>query len=234
MSELSIIFMRTILMYFVVFLSMRFMGKREIGNLSVFDLVISIMIAEIAVFIIEDSEKSIIEGLLPLATLVSIQILIAILLLKNEKLRRLFDGKPSMLINQGKLDYKEMRKQRYNMDDLMLQLRTKDIFNVKDVEFAILETNGSLSVFPRPSAASNETQRETEKKEQPADPTFRYEGLPLSLILDGKVQDHHLQMIGKTRFWLKNALQEKGIRDFKEVFFCSIDHKKRIYVDRKD
>lgn len=132
-SDLWIILLRTLFMYFVVFAVMRLMGKREIGKLSVFDLVISIMIAEIAVFIIEDPKKSLLEGIIPLFTLVIIQITFAILMLKSETLRRWFDGKPSIMIKNGRLNRDEMKKQKYNLEDLMLQLRLKDVADVKDV-----------------------------------------------------------------------------------------------------
>lgn len=227
--ELWTIFLRTVLIYFVVFIVMRLMGKREIGKLSVFDLVISIMIAEIAAFIIDDPHMPVMEGILPILTLVGIQILIAFLSLKNRMIREWFDGKPSYLIENGKLNQAEMRKQRYTLDDLMMQLRERSVTNVADVEFAVLETSGKLSVIekkqnsqtkPSPDAASDI-------------PRFRYEGLPLPLIMDGKVQDDNLEKLGKTRFWLKNQLQAKGVNDFKQVFFCTIDYRGRLFLDKR-
>lgn len=218
--------LRTVLIYFVVFLGMRIMGKREIGKLSVFDLVISVMMAEIAVFVLEDIRKPLTDGLIPILVLVMIQVGTAYWSLKSKKIRDLLDGKPSYLIRDGSIDREEMRKQRYNLDDLMVQLRQNRVLNVADVEFAVLETSGKLTVV------------EKDKKRQddpPPDPfdTVRYEGLPLPLIMDGKVQDENLVKLGKTRFWLKNQIQQKGAREFKEVFFCSIDHKGRMYMDKK-
>lgn len=226
------LFLRTVLVYIVVFLTMRFMGKREIGKLSIFDLVISIMIAEIAVFIIDDLSKPLIHGLIPIATLVLIQIAIAKMSLHSQKARNLIDGKPSFLIKNGKLDRSEMKRQRYNLDDLMVQLRQNRVMDVADVEFAILETSGKLTVVEKP-----EEKRRTEKRqdEPPVDPfdTIRYEGLPLPLIMDGKVQDQNLSKLGKTRFWLKSQIQEKGVREFKDVFFCSVDHRGAMFLDKK-
>ncbi|BFT74903.1 MULTISPECIES: DUF421 domain-containing protein [Paenibacillus] len=226
--DILTIFLRTVLIYFVVFLMLRLMGKREIGKLSLFDLVISIMIAEIAVFVLEDVKKPIMDGIVPMATLVLIQIIIAYVTLKNRNLRILFDGKPSVIIKQGLIDREEMRKHRYNLDDLMQQLRQNKIMNVADVEFAVLEPSGKLSVVEKSLKA-----KETAIDEQGLKGTIRYEGLPLPLIMDGKVQDDNLEKIGKTRFWLKNQLQFKGARDFKEVFYCSIDHRGRMFLDRK-
>ncbi|OCT14964.1 hypothetical protein A8709_12600 [Paenibacillus pectinilyticus] len=224
--DILTIFLRTVLIYFVVFLMLRIMGKREIGKLSLFDLVISIMIAEIAVFVLEDAAKPLTYGLVPMGTLVLIQVLIAYITLKSRTVRVLFDGKPSVLINKGMIDREEMKKHRYNLDDLMLQLRQNKVMNVADVEFAILEPSGKLSVVEKEV-------KETASLDPTIKATIRYEGLPLPLIMDGKVQDENLEKIGQTRFWLKNQLQEKGARDFKEVFYCSIDHRGRMFLDRK-
>ncbi|MFS1513840.1 DUF421 domain-containing protein [Chengkuizengella sp. SCS-71B] len=215
---------RTILIYIVVVIVMRIMGKREIGKLSVIDLVVSIMIAEIAVIVIEDTNRPMLEGVLPMIILLMIQIMTAFISLKNEKLRQWLDGVPSIIIKNGKLNRKEMKKQRYNLDDLLLQLRHKNITDMRDVEFAILETNGNLSIIKKDNLDS--TPNHTAN--------FRYEGLPLPLIMDGKVKDDHLEKIDKTRFWLKNKLQEQGVFDFKDVFFCSINHRNELYIDRKE
>ncbi|CAH1055897.1 DUF421 domain-containing protein [Paenibacillus pseudetheri] len=241
----------TVLMYFFIFLCMRIMGKREIGKLSVFDLTISIMIAEIAVFVIEDIKRPIYEGLVPMATLVIIQVLVAQLSLKSRKIRLLMDGKPSILISGGKLHRGEMRKQRYNIDDLLQQLRGQNIASPADVEFAILEPSGQLTVFEKDKGSSSPNQTgnsssvaENNKTDEDTDVSsqkiklpknkIRYEGLPIPLIMDGKVQDHNLEMIGKTRFWLRTQIRQKGVSDFRDVFLCSIDHKGRVYVDRLD
>ncbi|WP_410514358.1 DUF421 domain-containing protein [Paenibacillus sp. BR2-3] len=236
----------TMLMYFFIFLCMRIMGKREIGKLSVFDLTISIMIAEIAVFVIEDIERPIYEGIVPMATLVFIQVIIAQLSLKNRKLRLLIDGKPDVLISDGKLNRKEMGRQRYNLDDLLLQLRGKNINSPADVEFAILETSGLLTVIEKSKdeSCSNQsghschnTDDSTVKKASEnsmkisSQNRIRYEGLPVPLIMDGKVQNANLEMIGKNRFWLRSQIRQKGVQDFRDVFLCSIDHKGVVYVD---
>ncbi|WP_310829833.1 DUF421 domain-containing protein [Paenibacillus pedocola] len=258
-KHISVHIFLTVLMYILIFLSMRIMGKREIGKLSVFDLTISIMIAEIAVFVIEDIERPVYDGVVPMATLVLIQILVAQLSLKSRKLRLLIDGKPSVLISDGKLNRHEMRKQRYNIDDLLLQLRGQNIDSPADVEFAILETSGQLTVIEKSkgvsstnqsgnssTAAGEQEQNSNEGGDSGAsgnsdsssgsiklpNKKIRYEGLPIPLIMDGKVQDDNLEMIGKNRFWLRTQIRQKGVSDFRDVFLCSIDHKGKIYVDR--
>ncbi|MCV4229553.1 DUF421 domain-containing protein [Virgibacillus sp. LDC1] len=257
MSHMTILILRTILMYVVIFVTMRIMGKREIGKLSIFDLVISVMIAEIAVFVLEDVHKPIWEGLAPIAVLVAIQVGLAYIGLKNRSIRLFADGKPSVLVSRGRLHRKEMARLRYNLDDLMQQLRGKDIDSLADVEFAILETSGQLTVIPKDTgnssnSSSNSSSRSSNTStannssstsfQSENNPTvvdipydkITYEGLPIPLILDGKVQDENLELIQKTRFWLKNEIQNYGAKDFKDIFLCSIDHKGRIYIDRKD
>jgi len=223
--EMLALFFRTVLVYFIVLLTLRIMGKREIGKLSLFDLVISIMIAEIAVFVLEDTGKPLAEGIVPMVTLVLIQMLIAYVSLKNEKLRRVFEGRPAMVIQNGKLNREVMKRHRYNLDDLLLQLRQNKVVDVADVEFAILEPSGKLTVVEKDSERSQPAAKQEFK--------IRYEGLPLPLIMDGKVQDDSLEKLGKTRFWLKSELQAKGIQDFKDVFFCTIDHRGKWFIDKK-
>lgn len=231
--ELWTIFWRTVLIYFVVLVTMRLMGKREIGKLSIFDLVISIMIAEMAALIIDDPQMPMIQGLLPIVTLVVIQIGTSILALKSRKVRLWFDGKPSYLIENGRLNAKEMKKQRYTLDDLMMQLREKNVERVADVEFAVLETSGKLSVIEKQQRDS--AQPTANQKGQGTKQTkVKYAGLPLPLIMDGKVQDDNLVKLGKTRFWLKNELQSRGVGDFKQVFYCSVDYQGQLYVNMKE
>lgn len=229
--ELWTVFLRTLFIYFFVLAVMRFMGKREIGKLSLFDLVVSIMIADLAVITIENTEAPLLKGLVPIFTLSMIQVILSFFSLKSTFVRYIMDGKPTVLIRDGHIQEQEMANQRYNTDDLMMQLREKNIANVADVELAVLETTGKLSVFPR-------REKEPLKREDLFPGDDMEEGffwLPVSLIVDGKVQEDGLQQIGKTRFWLKNELQKYGYNDFKEIFFASIDHTGKMYVDaRKD
>lgn len=234
-AEFGSLFLRTVLIYFVVFVVMRLMGKREIGKMSVLDLVISFMIAEIAVIVIEDTKRSMWHGIFPMALLMLLQIAISFVTMKNRKLRLLFDGKPSIIVQNGELDRHVMHSGRYNLDDLMLQLRENGISSVSEVEFAILETSGKLSVIKKEHHQPESTtkDRPQESKDSIFPSRYRFEMLPVPLIMDGKVQDSNLEKMEKTRFWLKNELQQQGVTDFKEVFFCTIDHRGRWYVDTK-
>ena len=184
-SDIGAHIFRTILMYFIVYGAIRIMGKREIGKLSMFDLVVSIMLAEIAAFVIEDTDKPLSHGIVPMVTVLVVQIGMAFLSLKSRRLRLMIDGKPTVLISKGTLHRDEMRKQRYNLDDLLLQLREQNIDSIGEVEFAILETTGKLTVIPMNNSSSGQgnssSQNNMKKPRQDKVDGFqniKYEGLP--------------------------------------------------------
>lgn len=216
------IILRTVLIYFIILLVLRFMGKREIGQLSILDFVVSIMIAELAVISIENIRVPMMNTIVPILILCIIQISLAWVSLKSEKLRKMIDGKPSVLINKGKIDEEEMKKQRYNFDDLMIQLRQSNIRRLSDVEFAILEPSGKLSVIEK-----------TEQEKNDPDYAAKVE-LPLPLVLDGKVQTEHLERIEKTPLWLRQELRKLGYKDIKKISYCSLNDNQTFYVDLKD
>ncbi|MED4345697.1 MULTISPECIES: DUF421 domain-containing protein [Heyndrickxia] len=215
MENLLIIFFRTLLMYFAILIIFRLMGKREIGELSVLDLVVFIMIGEMAVVAIENHSEPVVNTLLPMVVLLGIQIALALFSLRSNRIRKLIDGKPSILINKGKIDEKEMRKQRYNFDDLLMQLRSKDIDNIADVEFAILETSGQLSVV-----------KKSKNKNKPASYTE-------PLIVGGKIQQNNLKKSNKTEAWLRSELQKRGYGDISRISFCSYQDGE-FYIDLDD
>ncbi|MFD2213832.1 MULTISPECIES: DUF421 domain-containing protein [Bacillaceae] len=206
---------RTLFLYFLIVLIFRLMGKREIGELSILDLVVFIMIAEMAVTAIEAPSDPLINTVIPMLILMIIQISLAYLSLKNQKIRHILDGKPTIIINRGKVDEQAMRTQRYNFDDLMTQLRDKNINNVADVEFAILEPTGKLSVI----------ERQKKNKKQPE--------LQLPLIVDGNIQDENLLTINKNNLWLRQQLRKLGYKDTKQISLCTYG-KGIFFIDLKD
>ncbi|WP_223702877.1 DUF421 domain-containing protein [Sutcliffiella deserti] len=208
MEEYAVIIARTIFMYLVILFIFRVMGKREIGELSVLDLVVFIMIAEMAVVAIENPKDELLVALVPMFILMGIQIILAFVSLKSQKIRDLIDGKPSVIINNGEIDEKAMKKQRYNFDDLLVQLRDKNVKNVSDVEFAILEPSGKLSVF--------EKNKDQDNNEEGT--------LNLPLIMDGVIQEEHLAKAGKTNLWLRQQLRSLGYKDFKKISYCSYNN----------
>jgi uncharacterized membrane protein YcaP (DUF421 family) len=192
------------------------MGKREIGELSILDLVVFIMIAEMAVVGIEDTKDPITHTIFPMLLLMFIQILFAVISLKSKRFRDFVDGKPTIIINQGKIDEEAMRKQRYNFDDLLMQLREKDIRRISDVEFAILEASGKLSVFQKEKGSNH------------------LEGdITIPLIIDGVINEDNLTRIDKTNLWLRQELRKLGYQDVKKISFCSYENGK-FFIDLMD
>lgn len=194
-----LILLKTLFFYFAIVIFYRFMGKREVGELSIIDLIVSILIAELAAISIEKYNTSIFLMLLPATLLVILQILIAKISLKSDKVRSLLDGDASVIIDNGKVNFKEMIKQRYNLEDLLTQLRAKDVKSIEEVEYAILETSGKLSVFTKDANNSGP--------------------YPLPLILDGKVQQMTLKRLRRKEKWLNELLESKKVK-LDDVFYA--------------
>ncbi|MFP7271536.1 DUF421 domain-containing protein [Bacillus safensis] len=214
MQDILIISVRTIILYFLIWFIFRLMGKREIGELSILDLVIFMMIAEIAVLAIEEVEDNMLHTVWPILLLTFIQITLAYLSLKFQGVRRFLDGKPALLIINGKIDEGAMRKQRYNFDDLLIQLRENNIDSIQDVSYAILEPSGKLAVV----------EKENKRK---------HAALELPLVADGVVQHDHLKQINQNEQWLKDELAKRGYHDIEQISYCSFNQK-TFYIDLKD
>lgn len=187
----TIIF-RTVLFYFLVVIAYKIMGKREVGELGVFDFIISMLISQLIAICIENYKDPIWFVIVPTLILVLFQIVFSFLSLKSNKFRDVLDGKESVIISNGKLNFSEMKKQKYNLNDLLLQLRDKGIRTIEEVDYAILETNGKLSVFQKQDDNNNV--------------------FPLPLVLDGVIEENNLKFINKTRKWLNNELSKKKIK----------------------
>ncbi len=182
----------------MIVFSYKFMGKRELGELGLVDFVISTILSQMIAISIENYKEPLVFTLAPLILLVILQIFLAYLSLKNKKIRTFLDGTESLIINKGKINKKEMKKQRYSLDDLLTQLRDKDIRSIDEVDYAVLETGGKLSVF---------------KKDDKERTVF-----PLPLILDGKIEYKNLDYINKDEYWLLDILKEKKT-NLEDVFY---------------
>ena len=206
--DILIVLGRTLFFYFFILFSYRVMGKREIGQLSISDLTISILIAELVAISIENREDPTILTIIPIILLVFLEVVLAYIQLKQNKLRPIMDGKPSIIINNGKLCVKEMIKQRYSLDDLMMSLREKEVEGIHEVNYAILETNGKLSIFKK------------------NDKVF-----PLPLVIDGVIDNDALLNIDKTPVWLNKILEVNnlGIENVLYAFY----KKNKLYIIRK-
>lgn len=211
--DILMIFLRTVFAYFFIFLVYRIMGKREVGQLGIIDLIVSILIAELVVISIENYDNNILKSVVPILTLLMLQVSLAFLSLKNPKFRIFLDGNPSVIIKEGKVNYKEMMRQKYNLDDLMVQLREKGYRSIEKVEYAILENNGTLSVFPYGSF----------KKTSP---------LPLPLILDSNIQEDTLELLNKNEEWVLKILKAKNIK-LEDVFYAFYKDK-NVFIIKDD
>lgn len=211
--QLFNVMFRTLFFYFFITLAYRIMGKREVGQLGIIDLIVSILIAELVAISIENINDSIILTIAPIVLLVVLELLLAYISIKSRTFRTIFGGKPSLIIVNGKINYHEMVKQRYSMDDLLLSLRQKEIRNIEDVEYAFLEPNGKLSVFKYNF--------------------FRIKSAyPMPLIVDGTIQDKALKYIHKTKVWLERELEKKKL-NVKDVFYAFYKSGK-IYLVKRD
>ncbi len=211
MNDLLTIGVRTILLYILLVIILRIMGKREVGELSVIDVVVFIIMAEVAAFSLDSPDNKLLQSIVPIVILLFIQLISSYFSLKSKKFRDIVDGDPTVIIQKGVIMESEMRKQRYNLDDLFQQLREQQIGSIHEVSYAYLEPSGNLSVFRHDDV-------------QPV----------LSLVSDGVIQTSHLLLIEKTNEWLEKELKLLGIDDVKKVFYCSYENDKLLYQLKED
>ncbi|NGQ94263.1 DUF421 domain-containing protein [Brevibacillus sp. SYP-B805] len=233
MEQMTTILLRTLFTYFFLLLLLRIMGKRELGKLSVFDVVISIMLAEMAVLAIEDVKKPGVYFYAPMLLIGILEIVLAFFSLKSKKFRDVVDGTAELIIENGQIREEALKRNRMNLDDLMVHLRQKNISNLADVEFALLEPTGQVSVFPKREKKPATREEVHLPEPNPVSP-IQYAGLPIPLVMDGKIRDEALRKIGQNKFWLKKEIRKHGIKDIKEISFCSIDRQGVLFIDLKD
>lgn len=203
------ILFRTALLYFLIIICFRIMGKKEVGELSVVDLIVTILIAELAAICIENYNKSILISLVPMISIVVLQVLLSYISLKNNKIRNVLDGKPSVIIKKGKVIFSEMKKLRYTLDDLISQLRDKGVKSIEEVDYAILENSGTLSVF----------QKEKD--------------YPLPIIMDGVIDYDVLKEIKKDNLWIHKLLIKENLK-LEDVFYAFYTKDKTFIIKKSD
>lgn len=216
---------RAAILYLLVVLIVRIMGKHQIGQLQPYELVITILISELAAVPMQDTDIPLINGIIPILTLLFIQISLSYLSLKSETARRIICGGPSILIENGKINEKELTRLRYSLNDLLEQLRLKNFPNITDVEFAILETSGKLSVIPK----------SWKRPVSPDDLNIDtpYEGLPLTLIIDGVLKKENLAKADRDEQWLLTELGKSGLSHWKQVFIATLDTSGKLFIQTK-
>ncbi len=199
MQEYFILIGKCFIFYFVIIVALRVMGKREIGELSIFDIVIYLVMSELLAISISEVNESIWKSMVPIFTLSVLQIVLSIILLKSKKARDIVDGKGVIIIQNGQINQATMKKERYSIDDMMIQLRDKDYSSPDEVAFAVLESSGHLSVIPKNKCKVKH---------------------PFPLISDGVVDPQVLDELGFDKEWLEQALLKEGVKHYQDVFLC--------------
>ena len=220
-----ITFFRAIVLYIIVLVVMRLMGKREIGQLQPFELAISIMIADLASIPMTEIGIPITNGIIPILGLLIMHLIISIINMKSIKSREIICGKPRILIYRGKIDEKALIKERFTINELEERLRGNNIMNLGDIEYAILETSGQVTVIPKP-----------EKRNVIAEDlniTPEYEGISYDLVVDGKVMNKNLKKIGKDYNWLKKEVKKFNMNP-EEALIVTYDGKGQIFCQKKE
>ena len=215
---------RTIILYIIVLIVMRLMGKREIGQLQPFELAISIMIADLAAIPMSDTGIPITNGIIPILGLLVMHLLISLINLKSFKGRELICGRPTILIYRGKIDEKALKKERFTINELEERLRGNNVVNIGDVEYAILETSGQITVIQKPS------KRNTIPADFGIEPD--YEGIPYDLVIDGKIMKENLRKINKDEKWLRKEVGKFNINP-EDALVVTYDGKGQIFCQEK-
>lgn len=203
------IFLKTFILYFIIVFAYRIMGKKEVGELSIIDLIVTILVAELAAISIEETKRSIFISIVPIIELVLIQIILSYISLKSSKVRNILDGKPSVIIKAGRVCFNQMTKLRYSLDDLISQLREKGIKSIEEVDYAVLENSGTLSVF----------QKEKD--------------YPLPIILDGVIDFDVLKEIKKDNVWIHRLLVKHNLK-LEDVFYAFYTKDKTYIIKKSD
>ena len=220
-----ITFFRSIFLYIIVLIVMRLMGKREIGQLQPFELAISIMIADLASIPMTDTGIPIFNGIIPILGLLIMHLLISMINLKSSKAREIICGRPSILIYRGKINEKTLKKERFTINELEERLRGNNVINLGDVEYAILETSGQVTVIQKPDKRNTIPQDFNIMPE--------YEGIPYDLVIDGKVMKENLKEIGKDYNWLKKQVEKFNMKP-EEALVVTLDGKGQIFCQKKE
>lgn len=221
-----VLMVRTLILYSIVVLSMRIMGKRQIGEMQPSELVVAIMISDLASVPMQSIDIPLLSGIIPVLTLIVAEVLMSFVSLKSRFLRRLITGEPSIIIYNGHVNEQELEKLRFNTNDLLEQLRVSGYPNIADVEVAVLETNGQLSIIPK-AYARTVTVEDLELKKP------KRECLPYMLISDGELNRTELSRSGKTEEWFQKTLKKRGISSYSEIFIASLDFEDGLFLQKK-
>ncbi len=218
-------YLRTIILYLVLIAVIRLMGKRQIGQMEASEFVVTMLVANLASIPMQDSGIPLYSGLVPILTVLGVELVLSTLSLKSVWLRKLLCGKPVILIENGHILQENLRATRITLDELTGHLREKDVLDLYSVQYAILETNGNLSVFPYP--------RERPASARDAGIKARPQYLPITVISDGKLLKENLQKAGKDERWLQSVLRQREAT-VRNTWLLTVDDKEKLVFYRKE
>ena len=218
--------LRTIILYILIIAGVRLMGKRQVGELEPSELVLSLIIADLASVPMQDYGIPLLTGIVPILTLLSVTMILSVLTMKSVRFRALLCGKPSVVVRNGAVDQREMAKNRLTVDELLEELRIQGYTDLSVVKYAILETNGQLSVLPYANQKPP-TAREMKVSVEEG-------GLPRVVVSDGKLLERNLKALGRDRSWLDRQLTQRGCKDVSKVFLLLVDEGDAVYFAEKD
>lgn len=222
-----VVVIRTLILYASVIVAVRIMGKRQIGEMQPSELVVAIMISDLASVPMQSVEIPILSGIIPVFTLIVAEVFSAFLSLKSKTVRRLVTGEPSIVIRDGRINERELARQRFNLNDLLEQLRISGYPDISRVDTAVLETNGQVSIVPKPGARAATVEDLKIKNAE-------REAIPFMLVSDGKINEPELLRSGKSRRWLENEIKKRGIGEIEEVFAASLNSGGELFVQKKE
>ncbi len=223
---MAVLFFRTLVLYILVVAALRVMGKRQLGELQPSELVVAIMISDLAAIPIEERSTSMLEGVVPILTLVVMELIFSVLVIKSEFFRSVLTGRPALIIKNGKIQQGVLRRLRLSIDDLLEQLRLMGYSDISEVNTVLLETNGQISVIPR------EISRPATPKDLGLTPTQTH--LPHTVIADGKLRQSGLEAANITEERVMELLKKKKIRSTKDVFYMNVTDDGGVFIEPKD
>ena len=221
-----IAFLRTIILYAFIIAGIRLMGKRQVGELEPSELVLALLIADLAAVPMQDFGIPLLTGLIPILTLLCITMALSVLTMKSVRFRAVLCGRPSVIVENGKLRQSEMRKNRFTLDELMEELRMKGITDLTTVKYAILETNGQISVLPYAAQQPVTAQQMGLTPQEP--------GLPMVIINDGRLITRSLYSRGLNEEWLEKQLRQHHVKGTQDVFLLTVDEENLVYLSKKE
>ncbi|MDK0795476.1 DUF421 domain-containing protein [Clostridium perfringens] len=226
MFFLLITFIRTAILYFIVIISIRLMGKRQIGELQPYELVITLMLSDLASLPMQDTRLPLLLGIVPIITLLFVKILISEIQQHSRLFEKILDGTPSIIISDGEINLEMMKKQRLTMNDILEELRSAGYLDISDIQYAIIETNGTISIIPK-SACDTVKRKDLKIKESESK-------IPIVLFEDGHLNKKALQGMNKDEKWLDEKLKSLNYPPRDKLFLVMIDSNGKLFIQRKN